>query len=145
MKPGMLEGAYPTNDTDKCIYLHVELSVSHPGPWAGVPTGVHMGKYEWARTMRARIALVMSISGILPIIICHILVAKDSANITDTLFYLPLIPVIIFINWLLAGMILQPLRQLLQSSTKLANMDIRQRLDTAPNEPTETVEIRKSF
>jgi hypothetical protein len=76
-----------------------------------------MGKYEWTRSMRARIALVMSISGILPIVICHILVAKDSANITDTLWYLPLIPVILIINWLLAGMILQPLKQLLGSST----------------------------
>jgi signal transduction histidine kinase len=104
-----------------------------------------MGKYEWTRSMRARIALVMSISGILPIVICHILVAKDSANITDTLWYLPLIPVILIINWLLAGMILQPLKQLLGSSTKLATMDIRQRLHTDPNEPIETVEIRKSF
>jgi signal transduction histidine kinase len=95
--------------------------------------------------MRARMTLVMSISSVLPIIICHLIVAGARSNFTDALWYVPLLPVMVLINWLLAGLILIPLRQLLTSTTKLANMDIRQRLDVDPNEPMEALELRKSF
>lgn len=99
--------------------------------------------------MRARMALVMSISGIIPIAICHIIVANAlggmSGNVFEAFFYIPLLPVLFLVNWLLAGVMLQPINQLLQATEKLVNMDIRQRLDTDPNEPTETSELRKSF
>ena len=94
-------------------------------------------------------ALVMSISGIIPIAICHIIVANAlggmSGNIFEAFFYIPLLPVLFLVNWLLAGVMLQPINQLLQATEKLVNMDIRQRLETDPNEPTETSELRKSF
>lgn len=108
-----------------------------------------MGKHEWWKSMRARMALVMSISGIIPIAICHIIVANAlggmSGNIFEAFFYIPLLPVLFLVNWLLAGVMLQPINQLLQATEKLVNMDIRQRLETDPNEPTETSELRKSF
>ena len=44
-----------------------------------------------------------------------------------------------------AGYIVGPLKGLLQSTTKLANMDLRQRLELTPNEPVETLELRQSF
>jgi signal transduction histidine kinase len=91
-------------------------------------------------------ALVMSASGILPIIICHLLVVGlQGFRFADLLWYLPLLPILVVINWLLAGVVLIPVRQLLQATTKLATMDIRQRLDVDPNEPLETFELRKSF
>ncbi|HEY9787703.1 MAG TPA: HAMP domain-containing sensor histidine kinase [Candidatus Obscuribacterales bacterium] len=96
--------------------------------------------------MRARMALVMSVSSIVPIVICHVIVVGTTgARFTDFLWYLPLIPILIGINWLLSGIILIPLRQLLQATTKLATMDIRQRLDVDPHETLETLELRKSF
>lgn len=96
--------------------------------------------------MRARMAIVMSISSVVPIVICHIIVVGTTgAQVTDFLWYLPLIPILIGVNWLLAGIILIPLRQLLQATTKLATMDIRQRLEIDPHEPPETLELRKSF
>lgn len=108
-----------------------------------------MGKYEWWKSMRARMALVMSISGIIPIAICHIIVANAlggmSGNAFEAFFYIPLLPVLFLVNWLLAGVMLVPINQLLQATEKLVNMDIRQRLETDPNEPTETSELRKSF
>ncbi|HEY9867761.1 MAG TPA: ATP-binding protein, partial [Candidatus Obscuribacterales bacterium] len=105
-----------------------------------------MGKFQWSRSMRARMALVMSASGILPIVICHLLVVGlQGFRFSDLLWYLPLLPILVVINWLLAGVVLIPVRQLLQATTKLATMDIRQRLDVDPNEPLETFELRKSF
>jgi signal transduction histidine kinase len=94
-------------------------------------------------------ALVMSISGIIPIAICHIIVANAlggmSGNVFETFFYLPLLPLLFLVNWLLAGVMLVPISQLLQATEKLVNMDLRQRLETDPNEPIETSELRKSF
>jgi signal transduction histidine kinase len=94
-------------------------------------------------------ALVMSISGIIPIAICHIIVANalggTSGNIFEAFFYVPLLPVLFLVNWLLAGVMLVPISQLLQATEKLVNMDIRQRLETDPTEPIETSELRKSF
>ena len=96
--------------------------------------------------MRARMALVMSISGILPIIICHIIVAGGSGiALTDLLWYLPLIPMLIVINWGLSGFILKPIHQLLRGTTELATMDIRGRLEIDPHEPIETLDLRNSF
>jgi len=86
----------------------------------------------------------MSGSGIIAALICHCLVANN-VNIMDFLWYIPAVPMFIAFNWFVAGFILTPLRRLLQATTKLASMDIRQRLDVEPNEPTETLELRKSF
>lgn len=91
-------------------------------------------------------ALVMSASGVLPILICHAMVAGlAGVPAKDLLWYVPLMPILFVINWLLAGIVLEPLRDLLQATTKLATMDIRQRLDVDPNEPAETMDLRKSF
>lgn len=96
--------------------------------------------------MRARMALVMSLSSVVPVVICHLIVVGiNGARFTDILWYLPLIPILIGINWFLSGIILVPLRTLLTETTKLATMDIRQRLEVEPNEPSETAELRKSF
>jgi len=105
-----------------------------------------MLKAEWTKSMRARMTLVMSLSSVVPVVICHLIVVGTSgARFSDIVWYLPLIPVLIAINWFLSGIILIPLRQLLQATTKLANMDIRQRLEVEPNELLETAELRKSF
>jgi signal transduction histidine kinase len=105
-----------------------------------------MRKSDWLKSMRIRMALVMSISGILPIIICHAIIAGVSGiNLTDVIWYVPLIPILIAINWILAGVILIPIRQLLEGTTKLATMDIRQRLEVDAHEPVETLELRQSF
>lgn len=91
-------------------------------------------------------ALVMSASGILPIFICHVIVSGTSGwRLSDLLWYIPLLPVLVAINWFLSGVVLIPVRQLLQATTKLATTDIRQRLDVDPNEPSETFELRKAF
>ncbi|MBC8000080.1 MAG: HAMP domain-containing histidine kinase [Leptolyngbya sp.] len=105
-----------------------------------------MFKAEWTKSMRARMALVMSLSSVVPVVICHLIVVGiNGARFTDILWYLPLIPILIGINWFLSGIILVPLRTLLTETTKLATMDIRQRLEVEPNEPSETAELRKSF
>jgi len=96
--------------------------------------------------MRARVALVMSISSILPIIICHIVVVgSGAANFSDSIWYVLLIPILLGINWLLAGAIITPLQELLQAATKLASQDMRERLEIDADEPAETREIRSSF
>lgn len=96
--------------------------------------------------MRVRMALTMSLSGVLPIIICHAIVAGYSrASMSQVIWYIPLIPILIAINWILAGVILIPIRQLLQGTTELVSMDIRKRLDVDPHEPIETLELRQSF
>jgi signal transduction histidine kinase len=105
-----------------------------------------MRKSDWTKSMRVRMALVMSISGILPIIICHVIVAGGSGiALTDLLWYLPLIPMLIGINWGLSGFILKPINQLLRGTTELATMDIRRRLEVDPHEPIETLDLRNSF
>lgn len=105
-----------------------------------------MLKAEWSKSMRARMALVMSASGILPIIICHLLVVGlTGLRFNDLLWYVPLLPILVAINWFLAGVVLMPFKQLLEDNTKLANLDIRQRLTVDPGEPAETFELRKSF
>jgi signal transduction histidine kinase len=105
-----------------------------------------MRKSDWSKSMRVRMALVMSISGILPVIICHAIVAGASGiAVTDLLWYLPLIPMLIGINWGLSGFILKPINQLLRGTTELATMDIRGRLDIDPHEPIETLDLRNSF
>lgn len=90
--------------------------------------------------------LVMTASGIVPIVICHLIVSGlNGFNPLDLLWYIPLMPCLLLINWFLSGFILNPLRQLLSSTTKLAGMDIRQRLDVEHHEPQETLELRRSF
>jgi signal transduction histidine kinase len=91
-------------------------------------------------------AMVMTASGVVPIVICHAIMAGlNGFNPIDLLWYIPLLPVLLLINWLLSGYILQPLRQLLSATTKLAAMDIRQRLELDANEPQETSELRRAF
>jgi signal transduction histidine kinase len=104
-----------------------------------------MFKTEWSKSLRARMTLFMSGSGVIAVLLCHFIVAGGAANFTDFLWYLPFIPIFVFFNWFVAGFILIPLRQLLQATTQLANMDIRQRLEVEANEPTETSELRKAF
>jgi signal transduction histidine kinase len=105
-----------------------------------------MQKSDWLKSMRVRMALTMSLSGVLPIIICHAIVAGYSrASMSQVVWYIPLIPILIAINWILAGVILIPIRQLLQGTTELVSMDIRKRLDVDPHEPIETLELRQSF
>jgi signal transduction histidine kinase len=105
-----------------------------------------MQKSDWLKSMRVRMALTMSLSGVLPIIICHAIVAGYSrASMSQVIWYIPLIPILIAINWMLAGVILIPIRQLLQGTTELVSMDIRKRLDVDPHEPIETLELRESF
>lgn len=90
--------------------------------------------------------LVMSASGILPIIICHLLVAGTTGfRFIELAWYVPLLPVLVAVNWFLAGFVLIPIKELLDSTTKLAHADIRQRLDISPNELNETSEVRKAF
>ena len=75
-----------------------------------------MQKSDWLKSMRVRMALTMSLSGILPIIICHAIVAGYSGtSLSQVVWYIPLIPILIGINWMLSGVILIPIRQLLQS------------------------------
>jgi len=103
-------------------------------------------KVDWTKTMRARVALVMSISSVLPIIICHlVVVGAGVATFSDAIWYVFLLPILLGINWMLAGAIITPLQELLQAATKLASADKRQLLDIDTHEPGETLEIRKSF
>jgi len=90
-------------------------------------------------------AFFMSGSGIVAVLICHCVVAGSATNLSDFLWYVPFVPIFIIFNWIVAGFILTPLRQLLQDSTSLANLDIRQRLDVEANEPIETSELRTAF
>jgi signal transduction histidine kinase len=93
-----------------------------------------------------RMTIVMSLSCILPIIICHIIVVGGTGvNFWTLAWYFWLLPAIIGINWILAGVVLIPVRQILDSAQKLAAMDIRHRLDIDPTEPVETYEVRKAF
>ncbi|MBX9769881.1 MAG: HAMP domain-containing histidine kinase [Candidatus Obscuribacterales bacterium] len=105
-----------------------------------------MKQFSLSRSMRARMTLVMSASGILPIIICHLLVAGTTGfRFIELAWYIPLLPVLVAVNWFLAGFVLIPIKELLDSTTRLAHADIRQRLDISPNELNETSEVRKAF
>lgn len=100
--------------------------------------------------MRFRMALAMTISGIIPIAVCHLIVVGSEPDLLASFFgllpwYLPLVLLLVAVNWFLADLILRPINRLLGSTTRLANMDIRQRLDVDANEPAETLELRKSF
>lgn len=95
-------------------------------------------------------ALVMTMSGILPIIICHCIVFLSNGSAMDDFWhfvpwYIPLLALLLFVNWSLANFILRPITQLLSATTKLVTMDIRQRLEVSAHEPIETHELRKSF
>jgi signal transduction histidine kinase len=109
-----------------------------------------MEKTGWSKTMRFRMALAMSMSGLIPIIVCHFVVFGVTGNVFESLarlapWYLPLIVLLLGVNWFLAEVILKPISRLLQSTTQLATVDIRKRLEVDANEPSETLELRKSF
>lgn len=105
-----------------------------------------MDKLKWTRSMRARMALVMSAAGILPLIVGHLfLLAFCNFKAESLIIYVVLIPLLCSISWLLSGLVLAPISDLLQATSKLATMDIRQRLDVEPNELLETFELRKLF
>lgn len=100
--------------------------------------------------MKARLAMYMTLSGVLPVVICHIIVFGASGAPPGDFFkyvpfYIPLLLVLVAINWFLADLILRPITQLLAATTKLAHVDIRQRLDVDTHEPIETLELRRSF
>jgi signal transduction histidine kinase len=109
-----------------------------------------MEKTGWSKTMRFRMALAMSLSGLIPIVVCHLIVFGITGDILESLvrlapWYLPLIVIILLVNWFLAEVILKPITNLLQSTTELHAVDIRKRLEVDANEPSETLELRKSF
>ncbi len=106
-----------------------------------------VNKTPWFRSMRARLCLIMSISSLVPIIAFHLLAIQLHwlPNSHTIVWQAVLIPVIVAINWILSGFIVQPLKELLQSTTKLADMDLRKRLDIIASEPIETLELRQSF
>jgi len=94
--------------------------------------------------------MYMTLSGVLPVVICHIIVFGASGAPPGDFFkyvpfYIPLLLVLVAINWFLADLILRPITQLLAATTKLAHVDIRQRLDVDTHEPIETLELRRSF
>ena len=50
-----------------------------------------MEKAEWSKSIKARMALVMTMSGVVPIVICHAIVFSSSgAPLEDFLRYVPL-------------------------------------------------------
>jgi signal transduction histidine kinase len=105
-----------------------------------------MNKLPWSSSVRARMALVMTGSAVVPIVICHAIVCGvNGFNVLDLFWYIPLLPVLFLLNWFLSGIILEPIKQILSATTKLASMDIRQRLEVDPTEPQETSELRRSF
>lgn len=105
-----------------------------------------MSKFKWSNTVRGRMAIVMTVSGIVPIVICHLIVSGiHGFNPIDLLWYIPLTPGLAFINWQLSGIITSPLSELISSTNKLASVDIRQRLDIDQSESSEILELRKVF
>lgn len=90
--------------------------------------------------------LVITASGLLPIAICHLIVAGvNTFNPLDLLWYVPLVPILFLINWFLTGALLGPLRNLIGSTNRLASMDIRQRLEVDASEQQEMLELRRAF
>jgi signal transduction histidine kinase len=106
-----------------------------------------LDKVPWFRSMRARLCFIMSISSLVPIIICNVVAVHLHLLVGNSviIWYLFLVPIIAIINWILSGFIVQPLKELLQSTTKLADMDLRKRLEIIADEPVETLELRQSF
>lgn len=105
-----------------------------------------MNRFKWSNTVRGRMAIVMTVSNIVPIVICHVIVSGlHGFNLTDLIWYIPLFPALAFINWYLAGVIIVPLTELISSTNKLASMDIRQRLEVDQNESSEILELRRAF
>jgi len=106
-----------------------------------------LDKAPWFRSMRARLCIIMSISSLVPIIALHLLSIRFNLlpGNQAIFWYLILVPIIGVINWILSGFIVQPFKELLQSTTKLADMDLRKRLEIIPGEPAETLELRQSF
>jgi signal transduction histidine kinase len=109
-----------------------------------------MEKQEWSKSVKSRMAMVMTMSAVFAIVICHIVVFSSSGGGLEEFFryvpfYIPLVLILALINWFLADYILRPITQLLSATTKLANMDIRQRLEVDAHESIETHELRKSF
>ncbi len=94
-------------------------------------------------------ALAMTLSGIVPIVTCHLIVFGVTNDILGGLlrmlpWYIPLLFLMLILNWFLAEVILKPISRLLQSTTQLATMDIRERLHVDANEPYETNALRKA-
>lgn len=94
-------------------------------------------------------AVAMTLSGLVPIFVCHLIVFGMSDDLWGGLlrllpWYVPLVLLILVLNWFLSDVIMKPISKLLQSTTQLATMDIRQRLEVDANEPADTVELRKS-
>lgn len=105
---------------------------------------------EWSKSIKARMALVMTMAGVVPIVICHLIVFSNSGAPLEDYFryvplYIPLLLILLGVNWFLSDLILRPITQLLTATTKLVSEDIRQRLEVDPHEPLETLELRKSF
>lgn len=105
---------------------------------------------EWSKSIKARMALVMTMAGVVPIVICHLIVFSSSGSPLEDYFryvplYIPLLLILLGVNWFLSDLILRPITQLLTATTKLVSEDIRQRLEVDPHEPLETLELRKSF
>lgn len=91
----------------------------------------------------------MTLSGFVPIFVCHLIVFGMADDLWGGLvrllpWYIPLLILILLLNWFLSDLIMKPISKLLQSTTQLATMDIRQRLEVDANEPADTVELRKS-
>ncbi len=108
--------------------------------------GTALDKVAWYGSLRSRMALLMTMTTLAPIFVFHFIAIQiNRANLNDAVWYVFLIPLLALTNWFLAGYIVRPLKGLLQSTTKLANMDLRQRLELTPNEPVETIELRQSF
>jgi signal transduction histidine kinase len=107
---------------------------------------IALDNVPWYRSLRARLALLTTITTLAPIFIFHFIAIQiHRASLNESIWYLVLIPLLAVVNWFLAGYIIRPLKGLLQSTTKLANMDLRQRLEPTSSEPVETHELRQSF
>jgi signal transduction histidine kinase len=100
----------------------------------------------WYKSLRSRLALLMTMTTLVPIFILHLIgIQINRASLYEAIWYLLLIPLLTIINWFLAGYIIRPLKGLLLSTTQLADLDLRQRLEVTPSEPVETLELRQSF
>lgn len=105
-----------------------------------------MSRLKWSNTVRGRMAIVMTVNSIVPIIICHVIACRlHGFNLIDLLWYIPLLPLLAINNWYLASVIMVPLTDLISSTNKLASMDIRQRLEVDQTDSAEIMELRKAF
>ncbi len=105
-----------------------------------------MSKFRWSNSVRGRMAMVMTGCSVIPIFVCHVIVSGlHGVDVLAFLWYIPLLPALAWINWHLSGLILSPLTDLLSATTKLASMDLRQRLEVDTVEASEILELRKAF